>query len=149
MSTAGRWLMLLPLLAASFVTQSAEFTDQRVFTREDQRQRLDRARESMRVGQEQPPDDGDERVAAKPTPPPVPEVRLQGFIRRSDGPPAVWLNDRSTLDGDRIDGKLTVESGRIWGQTVLIRLPDGRRIRLKPGQRYEPESGRVTDALQQ
>lgn len=148
MSTAGRWLMLLPLLAAGFVTQAAEFTDQRVFTREDQRQALDRARESMRVGGEQPPDDDNGQTTAQ-LPPPMPEVRLQGFIRRSDGPPAVWLNDRNTLQGDRIDGDLAVESGRIRGQTVLIRLPDGRRIRLKPGQRYEPESGRVTDALQQ
>ena len=61
----------------------------------------------------------------------------------------MWVNERSTLDGDRIDGNLQVESGRIQGQTVLIRLPDGRRIRLKPGQRYEPESGRVRDVLKE
>jgi hypothetical protein len=148
MKIASSWALAIMLLSASFVTQSAEFSDQRVFTREDQRQRLDQARENMRAGDRETADSGNEPLVRKP-PPKVPEVHLQGFIRRSDGPPAVWLNDRSTLRGDRIDGNLTVESGRISGQTVLIRLPDGRRIRLKPGQRYEPESGQVTDALHQ
>lgn len=147
MKIAANRVLAVMLLTASFVTQSAEFSDQRVFTREDQRQRLDQAREQMRVSDGGAADSGNELAVRKP--PKVPEVRLQGFIRRSDGPPAVWLNDRSTLRGDRIDGDLTVESGRITGQTVLIRLPDGRRIRLKPGQRYEPESGQVTDALHQ
>jgi len=148
MNIAGRWWVILPLLAASFVTQSAEFTDQRVFTREDQRERLDQARAAMDVDGEETAGDG-KGAAIEAPPAPLSEVRLQGFIRRSDGPPTVWLNDRSTLRGQRIDGDLTVESGRIRGQTVLIRLPDGRRVRLKPGQRYEPESGRVTDVLQQ
>lgn len=147
MKIARIWALAVVLLTASFVTHATEFTDQRVFTREDQRQRLDRAREQMRVSEGETAESGNEPAVQKP--PKVPEVHLQGFIRRSDGPPAVWLNDRSTLRGDRIDGNLTVESGRIRGQTVLIRLPDGRRIRLKPGQRYEPESGQVTDALHQ
>ena len=91
--------------------------------------------------------DGSRQVVA-PEPPRVPEVRLQGFIRRTDGPPAVWVNDSNTLGGDRVGGSLKVESGRIEGQTVLIRLPNGRYIRLKPGQRYDPDTGKVVDALQ-
>jgi len=147
MKIASICLVAILLMITSFVTHATEFEDQRVFTREDQRQRLDRAREQMRVGGGEAAANGSTQAVQRP--PKVPEVHLQGFIRRSDGPPAVWLNDRSTLRGDRIDGNLTVESGRISGQTVLIRLPDGRRIRLKPGQRYEPESGQVTDALHQ
>lgn len=148
MKIAFRGLLAVILTTASFVTQAAEFSDQRVFTGPDQRERLDRARAAMRLKEERSPAGGNAEMTVE-KPPKVPEVRLQGFIRRTDGPPAVWLNDRSTLRGDRIDGDLTVESGRIEGQTVLIRLPDGRRIRLKPGQRYEPGSGQVTDALQQ
>lgn len=141
-----RILLAALLLGTGSVTQSAEFSDQRVFTRPDQRERLDRAREAMRV--REPATATGEPVTVE-QPPPVPEVRLQGFIRRSDGPSAVWLNEQSTLEGDRVGGDLRVESGRLDGQTVVIRLPDGRRIRLKPGQRYDPESGQVVDVLEQ
>lgn len=144
MTHLARILLSLAALTVGFVTQAADFTDQRVFTRGEVRERLDRAREDARLE----PKGGDgSQQAVVPASPKVPEVRLQGFIRRSGGPPAVWVNDASTLGGDRIEGSLTVESGRIEGQTVLIRLPDGRSIRLKPGQRYDPDTGKVMDAL--
>lgn len=145
MNTALRTLLAATALIACSVTQATEFDDQRVFTRAEDRARLDRAREGVRLESR----GGGERRAVVTEPPKVPEVRLQGFIRRSDGPPAVWVNDDNTLSGDRVEGRLQVESGRIDGQTVLIRLPDGRYIRLKPGQRYDPDSGRVVDALRQ
>lgn len=145
MKTALRALLALVALLGCSGTQAAEFDDQRVFTRAEDRARLDRAREEVRLESR----GGGERRAVVSKPPKIPEVRLQGFIRRSDGPPAVWVNDESTLRGDRIGGRLQVESGRIDGRTVLIRLPDGRYIRLKPGQRYDPDSGRVVDALRQ
>lgn len=144
MKAIAHVLVTIGLLSAGFVTQAAEFTDQRVFTRAEQRQKLDRAREGMRVGT---PDPSRERVVEVEEPPEVPEVRLQGFVLRSDGPPAVWANDGSTLGSDRISGGVRVYSGSIRGNTVLIRLPDGRHLRLKPGQRYDPQSGQVLDAM--
>lgn len=144
MRPGPRHLLALATLLACSVTQATEFGDQRVFTRGDERARLDRAREGVRIESR----DG-ERRAVVPEPPKVPDVHLQGFIRRSDGPPAVWVNDDNTLGGDRVEGQLRVQSGRIDGRTVLIRLPDGRYIRLKPGQRYDPDSGRVVDVLRQ
>lgn len=146
MTVMARILYALAALGACFVTQAAEFTDQRVFTQGQERARLDRARNNVRL---EPIDDAGALRAVVPAEPPrVPEVKLQGFVRRSDGPPAVWVNDRSTLEGDRVDGALRVESGRIIGQTVIVRLPDGRRIRLKPGQRFDPDTGRVKDATE-
>lgn len=137
-----RSCLVLALLAASSVTQSAEFDDQRVFTWEHEREQMDRARARMDTSEP-----GAAQAPSVESPPKVPEIRLQGFIRRSDGPPAVWLNDRNTLSGDRVEGGLMVESGRIEGQKVFIRLPDGRQVRLKPGQRYDPEGGKVVDVL--
>lgn len=145
MRIALRALLALAVLIGGSVTQATEFDDQRVFTRAEDRERLDRAREGVSI---ESGESGDRRAVVT-EPPKIPPVRLQGFIRRSDGPPAVWVNDESTLGGDRLGGRLQVESGRIEGQTVLIRLPDGRYIRLKPGQRYDPDSGRVVDALRQ
>lgn len=139
-------LLAVMLVLAIAPAHGTEFEDQRVFTRQFEREKLDEIRAAMDRKREPEPDTTRARAVEKP--PEVPEVRLQGYILRSDGPPAVWLNERNTIGGDRIDGNLRVESGRIQGQTVLIRLPDGRHIRLKPGQRYDPDSGRVTDALQ-
>lgn len=147
MTAGARLLSVLAALAACSVTQAAEFEDQRVFTQGQERARLDRARDGVRL--EPIDDEGAVRAVVPEEPPPVPEVKLQGFVRRSDGPPAVWVNDRSTLEGDRVGGSLQVESGRIVGQTVIVRLPDGRRIRLKPGQHYDPDTGRVKDAMQE
>lgn len=140
-----RHLLALAVLMAGSVTQATEFEDQRVFTRGDERARLDRAREGVRIESR----GGERRAVVPEEPPKVPDVHLQGYVRRSDGPPAVWVNDGNTLRGDRVGGRLQVQSGRIDGGTVLIRLPDGRSIRLKPGQRYDPDSGRVVDALRQ
>lgn len=139
-------LLVLMALIGGSVTQATEFDDQRVFTRAEDRERLDRAREGVSI---ESGGTGQQRRTVVSEPPKIPPVRLRGFIQRSDGPPAVWVNDESTLGGDRVGGRLQVESGRIDGQTVLIRLPDGRYIRLKPGQRYDPDSGRVVDALRQ
>lgn len=142
-------LPAIVLVLAIAPVHAAEFSDQRVFTRQVEREKLDAIRAAM--DREKKPEPETAATSALPVekPPEVPEVRLQGFILRSDGPPAVWVNERNTLGGDRIDGNLQVESGRIQGQTVLIRLPDGRTVRLKPGQRFQPDSGRVTDVLQE
>lgn len=124
---------------------SPQFDRERLFTTAEQRTYLDDLRDGTSV--RRPPDERP-RQAAVPErdPEPPPSVRLQGFVRRSGGPPAVWVNDRSTLTGDRIEGDLRVRSGRIEGSTVVVELPDGRTVRLKPGQTWDPESGRVIES---
>lgn len=119
------------------------FDDERLFTTPKQRERLDRARAGVRV---ETPESGRPPALADPEPPePPPEVRLRGFVRRSGGRSAVWVNDRSTLGRHGLGDDLEVQRGRVEGSTVVIRLPDGRTVRLKPGQRWDPESGRVVD----
>lgn len=141
----SRPVALLLALALPLGAAAAEvFDDGRLFTTPKQRERLDRARAGVRV---ETPDAGRAPALSEPEPAESPpEVRLRGFVRRSGGPTAVWVNDSSTLGGGGLGGDLEVEGGRVEGSTVVIRLPDGRQIRLKPGQRWDPQSGRVTDA---
>lgn len=129
------------------------FDDQRLFTTPAERARLDElraARQAEPAGGSDAPASGtagDQGApTARPEPPPPAPVRLRGFVRRSDGPGAVWVNDASSVDDARLPDDLEVHSGRLDGATVVVTLPDGRRIRLKPGQTWDPESGRVVDS---
>lgn len=139
--------LALVLAAASppAVTAPPEFRDQRLFTTPEQRAYLDDLRDGTSVRRA-----GDDRPRRPEVPAlerePPPSVRMQGYVRRSGGPPAVWVNDDSTLAGDDIGGELRVRSGRIEGDIVIVELPDGRHVHLKPGQTWDPESGRVVDS---
>jgi len=126
--------------AGASADEPPTFSDQRLFTTADQRARLDDLRAGRHV--ERAGGDGARAPVHARTPP---SVRLEGFVQRSDGPPAVWVNDRNTLSGDRIDDDIRVRSGRIEGDTVVIELPGGRTIRLKPGQTWDPKTGHVHD----
>lgn len=138
--------LVLVAAATPALAASPEFDDQRLFTTAEQRAHLDDVRDGTAVRRDEPEERRDEPALPEiERPPPPPSVRLQGFVRRSGGPPAVWVNEDSTLAGDRVAGDLRVHSGHIRGDTVVIELPDGRIVRLKPGQTWDPESGQVVD----
>ena len=124
------------------------FADQRLFTTADQRAQLD----AMRARMDGNMDDEEEILTAagvaitdddaEATRAPEPEspVGVRGFVQRSGGPPALWFDDDSGPDA--------TDRGRIDGNAVIITLPDGRTVRLKPGQVYDPASGEVIDGFQ-
>lgn len=111
-----------------------------LFTTPEQRERLDRIRAEAtaeELAREPEPEPGP-TAAAAPTPPP-PRVYLRGFVRRSKGPSAVWVNDGNTFQGAAVGDGLA--AGQVEGTTVVVTLPDGRRVRLKPGQTWDSGSG--------
>lgn len=114
-----------------------------LFTTPEQRERLDRARAEATAEElaREPEPEPEPQPAAAAKPPP--RVHLRGFVRRSRGPSAVWVNDGSTLQGAAVGQGLA--AGRVEGATVVVTLPDGRQARLKPGQTWDPETGRVVD----
>ncbi len=137
-----------PAASAQDPSGGERFDDKRLFTTAPQREHLDalregtpppeRSAESRRQTAVPVPEETDE--AKKP-----PSVELQGFVRSDEGRSAVWANGENTLNGDTIGGELRVDSGRIDGRTVMITLPNGRTARLRPGQVWDPETGRVRD----
>lgn len=128
---------------------SGRFDDERLFTTAEQREYLD----ALRAGSPAPerPDDGRQEPVVPPkaeqekAEKKLPSVSLQGFIRRSDGRSAVWANGQNTLNDDRLADDVRIDSGRIEGTTVVVTLPDGRKVRLEPGQAWDSDSGRVVD----
>lgn len=151
MKTAGTRCKPMALLACLITglvvaasTSAAEFAGQRLFTTAEQRTQLD----AMRARMDGDVDDDEELLSAagvaitdddtEVEPESESPVGVRGFVQRSGGPPALWLDDDSDIDTDR---------GRIEGREVVITLPDGRTVRLKPGQVYDPASGEVKDAF--
>jgi hypothetical protein len=74
-------------------------------------------------------------------------VNLQGYVKRNDGKQGtVWVNDKALQENSRnkdvVVGKLSENSNR-----VPIKLSaNGRRLNLKAGQVYDPETNRVREA---
>ena len=97
----------------------------RLFFTEEQRAALDARRRA--------------RVPDKPAAAPVvasPLTRLDGFVKRSQGPSTVWVN------GEALSG---VRPGE---RTVAVPVGEGgRRVELKPGETLDRGSGEVRDVI--
>lgn len=115
----------------------------RLFTTPEQRERLDRIRAEATAEELAREPEPEPEPAATTAPKPPPRVHLRGFVRRSNGPSAVWVNSGNTLQGTAVGEGLT--AGRVEGATVVVTLPGGKQVRLKPGQTWDPESGTVID----
>ena len=74
-------------------------------------------------------------------------VNLQGYVKRNDGKQGtVWVNNQALQENSRNKevtiGRLSDSSNR-----VPIKLSaNGKRLNLKAGQVYDPESNRVREA---
>ncbi|HXU41641.1 MAG TPA: hypothetical protein VN675_04895 [Burkholderiales bacterium] len=127
---------LLLLAAASLALVPAARAQElgRLFFTPDQRTALD-ARRKARV-----PDKPAAAAVASPT------TRLDGYVKRSDGPSTVWVNGEGLLetspDAPRIgatsrdDGRVSVPVGE-----------SGARVGLKPGETLDRGSGEVRDVI--
>jgi len=80
------------------------------------------------------------RVPDKPAATPIvasPTTRLDGYVRRSQGPATVWVN------GTTVDEAAPGSDAR-----VSVPLGDGGpRVRLKPGETLDRGTGEVRDVL--
>lgn len=151
--TPPRLLAVLALMALPGAALAAPaFDDQRLFTTAAERQRLEelRAAGADAAKRETAADAAGETAArrSRVEPRKLPPVELRGFVRRSDGPGAVWVNDGSTVDDAPLPDDIRVRSGRLDGATAVVTLPDGRTVRLKPGQTWDPDTGRVVDSYE-
>ena len=74
-------------------------------------------------------------------------VNLQGFVKRNDGKDGtVWVNDQALQENSR-NKEVTVGRLRDDNNRVPIKLSgNGKRLNLKAGQVYDPQTGRVREA---
>ncbi|NVD74882.1 hypothetical protein HUX88_30835 [Duganella sp. BJB1802] len=82
-----------------------------------------------------PPEAPPAGAADAPAPPASSAVQLSGVLRGSSGRTTVWLNQVPQTGG--------VKAGP--GTAVSLRLSSGRRLIMKPGQSFDPDSGSVQE----
>ncbi|MES2257607.1 MAG: hypothetical protein V4724_03760 [Pseudomonadota bacterium] len=68
--------------------------------------------------------------------PPQP-LQLDGVVQRSGGKSTIWVNQAPLAASD---GKL------LDNRSVVLRLPSGKRVILKPGQTYDEATDTIHDA---
>lgn len=129
-----RALMLCVLLGAAFGARAQVPQLGRLFSTPEQRAQLD----AQRYG---PPPGTPAPAAAPPPPPPppAPPVELNGVVERSSGRSTVWLNQAPQQEPHN-------QLEHATGGTLTLRLSSGQVVLLKPGQRYDPASGSVSEA---
>jgi hypothetical protein len=87
-----------------------------------------------------PPDDAAPGAAAAP-PPETSTLEMNGILRRSDKRATVWLNGEPQAGAQR---SVAQQRGAVTPE-VTVTLPSGKKLKLKAGQRYDLDEGRIKD----
>jgi hypothetical protein len=105
----------------------------KLLTTPAQRQKIDAFRKGKSIGVT--------REQISPT-----DVKVQGIVTRSDGTSTVWVNGKSTLEGSSVGG-VDVKLNSINDQSDKVSIGINKKtVRLKPGQVWSEDSGKVTDS---
>lgn len=122
--------MILPLVLSASEKYGADNID-RLFTSPQQRQKLD----TMRTA---PSNTSEEKPA-------VTNVELNGVMIREDGNNVIWVNDKSSLKSNKVDG-VRVNPKAVNKETYKVPVKaDEHRMMMKPGQSWSETTGTVKD----
>lgn len=120
----------------------------RLFSRPNERSNLDNLRQNkkLKVVAPEPVEPG---VEAEPVELPAP-ITLQGYVKRSDGSKStLWINNQPVQEDSMVND---VKIGRLNKRNnssqegLDVKIPaNGRNVRLKAGQVYEPETNQVRE----
>lgn len=150
--TIKRLAFFALLIAPPFCVQLAFAAESmepmgRLFSTQLERDNLD----YLRATQKKAPvviDNGVQEMMVEVVPAELPDaISVQGYVKRYDGKQGtVWVNGDALQEGA---GNKDVQIGRLpaSGSRVPIRIPaNGKRLTLKAGQVYDPETGSVREA---
>jgi hypothetical protein len=85
-----------------------------------------------------PPGTGTDPGGATAAPPPPEQLQLNGVLRTSSGRSTVWLNN---VPHSGAQNKFSNPNKK----ALAVTLPSGKKVLLRPGQRYDLADGRVKD----
>ncbi len=127
----------------------------RLFSRPAERSNLDYMRQNQKLKIIVPQENVETVVLEKAAPPELPDpITLQGYVKRSDGKAnTLWVNNQAVQEDSVVDkvkiGKLDQRGRSKIGATlegVDVKIPaNGKQVRLKAGQMYDPESNQVVE----
>lgn len=150
---SGFSVFLLPVFLIGLIFMplqvAAEDDFGRLFSSSAERKKLDTLRKNQKLRVASPQKNRPLEPVADEMPAPV---TLQGYVRRSDGPTTLWVNNKAVQENSAQDD---VEIGQLSKQKNLaksgsdslnVRIPaTGKNVRLKPGQVYDPETNRTVE----
>ena len=139
---------LIGLISAELLA-AAEDDFGRLFSSPAERKKLDILRKNQKLIVASP----QKSTSLAPVADELPEpITLQGYVKRSDGSTTLWVNNKAVQENSTHDD---VEIGRLSNQknsaksssdSLNVRIPaTGTNVRLKAGQAYEPETGRIVE----
>jgi hypothetical protein len=144
--------MLMGLIAASISYQvGAEDDFGRLFSRPTERKNLDYLRQNQPLKIVKPQEELPQDELVEMSPPELPDpIKLQGYVKRSDGKKStLWINNQPVQEDSVIDN---VNIGRLSGRSnnsaegLEVKIPaNGKRLRLKAGQVYDPETNQIKE----
>ncbi|MDQ1362195.1 MAG: hypothetical protein QG652_55 [Pseudomonadota bacterium] len=137
----GLFFSLISQPSFADTTQPAIRDLDRMFTTRYERAQLDALRDRMTgntSGVEMPATENSIRTSPL-------NVEMQGIMQREKGRNVAWINGQSTLNNNVIDDNVRVGSQpqALRGASVTI---SGQTVRLKPGQVWQQESGKVVES---
>lgn len=121
----------------------------RLFSSSVERKKLDILRKNQKLIVASPQKNTRLEPAADELPEPI---TLQGYVKRSDGSTTLWVNNKAVQENSTQDdveiGRLSKQknSAKSGSDSLNVRIPaTGKNVRLKAGQVYEPETGRIVE----
>lgn len=154
LSKAFRLLLALCASLGALQLQAAPDDDfGRLFSRANERKNLDILRQNQKLKVITPQDNIPAEPLAVEVPPELPEpITMQGYVKRSDGASTLWINNKAVQEDSAIDnvqiGKLNKQTGsaQAGADSLNVKIPaNGKHIRLKAGQVYEPETNQIKE----
>lgn len=76
-----------------------------------------------------------------------PVTRIDGYVKRSEGPSTVWMNGESVLEGSPDAPRIDAAAGSGDGRVSVPVGDNGRHVELKPGQALDRGNGEVKDMI--
>ena len=116
----------------SGIAGSVEFDEgalQKLFTDKSQREKIDALRSGKTTGNEVKKSE---------------KVTVTGYVKRSNGKNVVWVNNKNTLERSKVDDVTVYRSSIGQDKKVTITV-DGKTARLKPGEVWYKDSGKIVD----
>ncbi|MBA2592714.1 MAG: hypothetical protein M3495_20470 [Pseudomonadota bacterium] len=134
----------LALAACAAVAQAQDLG--RLFTTPQEREML----EALRRQPPKPQTEAAPVVApAVESAPVVPNVTMNGLVRRSRGRGMVWVNGVTSLEGDLDAQGIAIDVGALRGTTLPVRIGNAPlAVGLKPGQTYDTGEAEVREGYQ-
>ncbi len=125
----------------------------RLFSKANERSNLNVIRQNQKLKITPAADAQQSAVITEATPVELPDpITLQGYVKRNDGAAnTLWINGQAVQENSSVDhveiGKLNRRGFSKKGKStegVDVKIPaNGKQIRLKAGQMYEPENNRI------